>query len=170
MFNFQMCVCHSSVWYHWASSRLYCPWTVKMWCCSSFSGICTSQQIQSNVIFLIGSFITHGIVPLISIILAVYVIFILLCVCVVLRYLLPCNHVMLSQRRSIRETDMYGKSADKFLSLIPECCRLNPMHSTEQEEDGVSWARGEWKIQIPVKRFSIREWRHVCSTSSWSSP
>lgn len=69
----------------------------------------------------------------------------LLCVCVgvVLRYLLPCNHVMLSQRRSIRETDMYGKSADKFLSLIPECCRLNPMHSIEQEEDGVFWGRGE---------------------------
>lgn len=69
----------------------------------------------------------------------------LLCVCVgvVLRYLLPCNHVMLSQRRSIRETDIYGKSADKFLSLIPECCRLNPMHSTEQDEDGVVWGRGE---------------------------
>uniref|UniRef100_A0A8D3EGE6 FHF complex subunit HOOK-interacting protein 1B n=1 Tax=Scophthalmus maximus TaxID=52904 RepID=A0A8D3EGE6_SCOMX len=41
----------------------------------------------------------------------------------VLRYLLPCTHVMLSQRRAIRETDIYGKSADKFLSLIPECCR-----------------------------------------------
>lgn len=70
---------------------------------------------------------------------------ILLCICVggVLRYLLPCNHVMLSQRRSIRETDMYGKSADKFLSLIPECCRLNTMHSTEQEEDGAFWGRGE---------------------------
>ncbi|XP_077435492.1 FHF complex subunit HOOK-interacting protein 1B isoform X2 [Vanacampus margaritifer] len=41
----------------------------------------------------------------------------------VLRYLLPCSHVMLSQRRAIREADVYGKSADKFLSLIPECCR-----------------------------------------------
>lgn len=40
---------------------------------------------------------------------------------------------------------MYGKSADKFLSLIPECCRFNPMHSTEQEEDGVFWGRGELK-------------------------
>ncbi|TNN03813.1 hypothetical protein fugu_000842 [Takifugu bimaculatus] len=59
----------------------------------------------------------------------------------ILRYLLPCNHVMLSQRRSIRETDIYGKSADKFLSLIPECCRLNTMHSTEQEEDGAFWGR-----------------------------
>lgn len=38
---------------------------------------------------------------------------------------------------------MYGKSANKFLSLIPECCRLNPMHSAEQEEDGVFWGRGK---------------------------
>ncbi|KAM3607469.1 uncharacterized protein V6R79_008305 [Siganus canaliculatus] len=53
----------------------------------------------------------------------------------VLRYLLPCNHVMLSQRRAIRETDMYGKSADKFLSLIPECCRTNAAPSAEREED-----------------------------------
>nr|XP_046260091.1 FHF complex subunit HOOK interacting protein 1B isoform X2 [Scatophagus argus] len=53
----------------------------------------------------------------------------------VLRYLLPCNHVMLSQRRAIRETDMYGKSADKFLSLIPECCRLNAAPSAERDED-----------------------------------
>ncbi|XP_069010448.1 LOW QUALITY PROTEIN: FHF complex subunit HOOK-interacting protein 1B [Embiotoca jacksoni] len=50
----------------------------------------------------------------------------------VLRYLLPCTHVMLSQRRAIRETDLYGKSADKFLSLIPECCRLN---APERDED-----------------------------------
>ncbi|XP_028992134.1 FHF complex subunit HOOK interacting protein 1B [Betta splendens] len=53
----------------------------------------------------------------------------------VLRYLLPCTHVMLSQRRAIRETDIYGKSADKFLSLIPECCRMNVAPSAEREED-----------------------------------
>lgn len=144
-----------------------------MSCCSSFSGICTSQQVQSHVRFLIGSFITDGVDSLILIILSVCVIFILFfCVYVsvfVLRYLLPCNHVMLSQRRSIRETDMYGKSADKFLSLIPECCRLNPIHSTEQEEDGVFWGRGESKIKTPVSSVSLRGWRHGCSFSSWSS-
>ncbi|XP_057708645.1 FHF complex subunit HOOK-interacting protein 1B isoform X2 [Corythoichthys intestinalis] len=43
----------------------------------------------------------------------------------VLRYLLPCSHVMLSQRRAIREADTYGKCARKFLSLIPECCRAS---------------------------------------------
>lgn len=58
----------------------------------------------------------------------------------VLRYLLPCTHVMLSQRRAIRETDLYGKSADKFLSLIPECCRVNA--SAERDEDGAFWGKG----------------------------
>lgn len=45
---------------------------------------------------------------------------------------------MLSQRRAIRETDLYGRSADKFLSLIPECCRLN----AERDEDGPFWGKG----------------------------
>lgn len=59
----------------------------------------------------------------------------------VLRYLLPCTHVMLSQRRAIRETDMYGKSADKFLSLIPECCRFNAAPSTERDDDNPFWGK-----------------------------
>ncbi|XP_051259096.1 FHF complex subunit HOOK interacting protein 1B [Dicentrarchus labrax] len=59
----------------------------------------------------------------------------------VLRYLLPCTHVMLSQRRAIRDTDLYGKSADKFLSLIPECCRLNAAPSTERDEDSAFWGK-----------------------------
>ncbi|XP_062861479.1 FHF complex subunit HOOK-interacting protein 1B [Trichomycterus rosablanca] len=54
----------------------------------------------------------------------------------VLRYLMPCTHVMLSQRRAVRETDLYGKSADKFLSLIPECCRITGA-SNEREEEPV---------------------------------
>ncbi|XP_068185411.1 FHF complex subunit HOOK-interacting protein 1B [Antennarius striatus] len=59
----------------------------------------------------------------------------------VLRYLLPCTHVMLSQRRAIRETDMYGKSADKFLSLIPQCCRLSVAPSADRDEDSVFWGK-----------------------------
>ncbi|KAM9343382.1 FHF complex subunit HOOK-interacting protein 1B [Pholidichthys leucotaenia] len=59
----------------------------------------------------------------------------------VLRYLLPCTHVMPSQRRAIKETDLYGKSADKFLSLIPECCRQNVAHSGDREEDNPFWGK-----------------------------
>ncbi|MEQ2162412.1 hypothetical protein GOODEAATRI_019471, partial [Goodea atripinnis] len=56
-------------------------------------------------------------------------------------YLLPCTHVMLSQRRAIRETDMYGKSANKFLSLIPECCRLNAASSADRDDDNPFWGK-----------------------------
>ncbi|XP_029980247.1 FHF complex subunit HOOK-interacting protein 1B [Sphaeramia orbicularis] len=59
----------------------------------------------------------------------------------VLRYLMPCTHVMLSQRRAIRETDLYGKSADKFLSLIPECCRLSTGPSAERDDDTAFWGK-----------------------------
>lgn len=67
------------------------------------------------------------------------------------RYLLPCTHVMLSQRRAIRETDIYGKSADKFLSLIPECCRLNTAPSAERDEDNAFRGKGE---QRPIYGFN----------------
>ena len=38
------------------------------------------------------------------------------------RYLIPCSHVMVSQRRAVRDLDFYGRSAQKFLSLTPACC------------------------------------------------
>ncbi|CAL8370990.1 unnamed protein product [Arctogadus glacialis] len=59
----------------------------------------------------------------------------------VLRYLLPCTHVMLSQRRAVREADVYGKCADKFLSLIPECCRLGAAPPGEREDDVAFWGK-----------------------------
>ncbi|XP_061685455.1 FHF complex subunit HOOK-interacting protein 1A [Syngnathoides biaculeatus] len=40
----------------------------------------------------------------------------------ILRYLIPCNHMMLSQRRVVRERDFYSASAAKILALTPSCC------------------------------------------------
>ena len=34
----------------------------------------------------------------------------------------PCTHVMLSQRRRLRDIDPFGRAAEKFLSLSPKCC------------------------------------------------
>lgn len=65
------------------------------------------------------------------------------CVCLAPRYLLPCTHVMQSQRRAIRETDIYGKSADKFLSLIPDCCRTCTAAAADRDEDGGFRGKGE---------------------------
>lgn len=43
----------------------------------------------------------------------------------VFRHLVPCTHVMLSQRRRVRDTEPYCRSSDKFLSLSPACCNLS---------------------------------------------
>ncbi|XP_058544016.1 FHF complex subunit HOOK-interacting protein 1B isoform X5 [Neofelis nebulosa] len=58
----------------------------------------------------------------------------------VLRYLVPCNHVMLSQKPAVRDVDLYGRAADKFLSLIPRCCRHRAPSPPRPEH--ASWARG----------------------------
>ncbi|NWT05175.1 F16A2 protein, partial [Mionectes macconnelli] len=60
----------------------------------------------------------------------------------VLRYLLPCSHVMLSQKRAVRDLDIYGKTAAKFLSLIPRCCRPeSPPPPPDRDEEPPARAR-----------------------------
>nr|XP_056714743.1 FHF complex subunit HOOK-interacting protein 1B [Euleptes europaea] len=61
---------------------------------------------------------------------------------VVLRYLIPCSHVMLSQKRAVKEPDLYGKAASKFLSLIPRCCRPENLPPLEHEEEHAAWSKG----------------------------
>ncbi|XP_053564815.1 FHF complex subunit HOOK interacting protein 1B [Bombina bombina] len=65
----------------------------------------------------------------------------------VLRYLIPCNHVMLSQRRAVRDLDLYSKTADKFLSLIPHCCRKESLVS-EREEEHATWSKAHGSPSI----------------------
>ncbi|XP_046748145.1 FHIP family protein CPIJ015043-like isoform X2 [Diprion similis] len=36
--------------------------------------------------------------------------------------LTPCSHIMISQRRRLRDIDPFGRAAEKFLSLTPNCC------------------------------------------------
>ncbi|KAG8453136.1 hypothetical protein GDO86_004817 [Hymenochirus boettgeri] len=66
----------------------------------------------------------------------------------VLRYLIPCNHVMLSQRRAIKDVDLYAKSADKFLSLIPRCCRKENLCAQDREEEHATWSKGHGSPSI----------------------
>ncbi|OCT96233.1 hypothetical protein XELAEV_18013908mg [Xenopus laevis] len=66
----------------------------------------------------------------------------------VLRYLIPCNHVMLSQRRAIKELDLYSKTADKFLSLIPRCCRKESLCPQDREEEHATWSKAHGSPSI----------------------
>lgn len=65
-----------------------------------------------------------------------------------LRYLIPCNHVMLSQRRAVKDLDLYSKTADKFLSLIPQCCRKESLVSQEREEEHATWTKAQGSPSI----------------------
>ncbi|KAJ8399229.1 hypothetical protein AAFF_G00412670 [Aldrovandia affinis] len=60
----------------------------------------------------------------------------------ILRYLIPCNHMMLSQRWVVRERDCYSVSAAKLLSLTPSCCSLEPSPPPlRQQLDYILWSK-----------------------------
>ncbi|KAK9398814.1 hypothetical protein NXF25_013783 [Crotalus adamanteus] len=60
----------------------------------------------------------------------------------VLRYLIPCNHIMFSQRWSVRERDWYSVSAAKLLALTPICCSSGITLTFEkQEKDYILWKK-----------------------------
>ncbi|KAG7256319.1 hypothetical protein CRUP_034181 [Coryphaenoides rupestris] len=95
----------------------------------------------------------------------------------VLRYLLPCTHVMLSQRRAVREADVYGKCADKFLSLIPECCRLGTAPAGEREDEAALDGPPPPPPRLapppaaPRNRALCRDWppSRTCARASWAA-
>ncbi|NXL87601.1 F16A1 protein, partial [Alectura lathami] len=60
----------------------------------------------------------------------------------VLRYLIPCNHLMLSQRRAVKERDCYSVSAAKLLALTPVCCSTGITLTLEsQGKDYILWTK-----------------------------
>ncbi|XP_004420970.1 PREDICTED: protein FAM160A1 [Ceratotherium simum simum] len=60
----------------------------------------------------------------------------------VLRYLIPCNHMMLSQRWAVKERDCYSVSAAKLLALTPVCCSSGiTLTLGNQERDYIPWSK-----------------------------
>ncbi|KAL6038275.1 hypothetical protein STEG23_004192, partial [Scotinomys teguina] len=58
------------------------------------------------------------------------------------RYLIPCNHMMLSQRWAVKERDCYSMSAAKLLALIPVCCASGiTLTLGNQERDYILWSK-----------------------------
>lgn len=76
------------------------------------------------------------------------------------RYLIPCSHVMLSQKRAVKELDLYGKAAAKFLSLIPRCCCPESLPTPEQEEERAAWSKGEARGESLTNRAP--SWGGLC--------
>ncbi|NXI60258.1 F16A1 protein, partial [Chloroceryle aenea] len=60
----------------------------------------------------------------------------------VLRYLIPCNHMMLSQRWAVKERDCYSVSAARLLALTPGCCSTGITLTLEnQGKDYILWTK-----------------------------
>ncbi|XP_057582578.1 FHF complex subunit HOOK-interacting protein 1A isoform X2 [Hippopotamus amphibius kiboko] len=60
----------------------------------------------------------------------------------ILRYLIPCNHMMLSQRWAVKERDCYSVSAAKLLALTPVCCSSGiTLTLGNQERDYILWSK-----------------------------
>ncbi|XP_076003903.1 FHF complex subunit HOOK-interacting protein 1A [Genypterus blacodes] len=60
----------------------------------------------------------------------------------ILRYLIPCNHMMLSQRRVVRERDCYSVSAAKILALTPSCCPPENSPPPLRQLDSILFSKG----------------------------
>ncbi|XP_056627545.1 FHF complex subunit HOOK-interacting protein 1A [Triplophysa dalaica] len=60
----------------------------------------------------------------------------------IFKYLISCNHMMLSQRRVLRERDCYSVSAAKFLSLTPSCCSPEIVPPPLRHLDSILWSKG----------------------------
>ncbi|XP_034544617.1 protein FAM160A1 [Notolabrus celidotus] len=60
----------------------------------------------------------------------------------VLRYLIPCNHIMLSQRRVVRERDCYSVSAAKILALTPSCCSPDQSPPPLRQLESILFSKG----------------------------
>ncbi|XP_004588178.2 FHF complex subunit HOOK-interacting protein 1A [Ochotona princeps] len=78
----------------------------------------------------------------------------------ILRYLIPCHHMMLSQRRAVKERDCYSVSAAKLLALTPVCCSSGiTLTLGNQERDYILWSKCAQDApgsaeQQPPKEFS----------------
>ncbi|XP_068961631.1 FHF complex subunit HOOK-interacting protein 1A isoform X2 [Petaurus breviceps papuanus] len=60
----------------------------------------------------------------------------------ILRYLIPCNHMMTSQRWAVKERDCYSVSAAKLLALTPVCCSSGiTLTLGNQERDYILWSK-----------------------------
>ncbi|XP_060080031.1 FHF complex subunit HOOK-interacting protein 1B-like [Ylistrum balloti] len=72
----------------------------------------------------------------------------------ILRYLIPCTHVMVSQRRAVKDVDLYGKSAEKFLSLRPNCCVPDLSESPKGSNSSPTADRAASSIETPKTTLS----------------
>ncbi|XP_042153757.1 FHF complex subunit HOOK interacting protein 1A-like, partial [Oncorhynchus tshawytscha] len=78
----------------------------------------------------------------------------------ILRYLIPCTHLCVRERRSLKDRDAYSSSAVKFLFLTPSWCplRLGAVHTHTQH---IHWAMGN---DVPMSEGDSVGYSRICRT------
>ncbi|CAM4917867.1 unnamed protein product, partial [Rotaria socialis] len=95
-------------------------------------------------------------------------------------YLIPCRHVMCSQRRHITDVEIYGKNAERFLSLRPSFSSKNSNQNSQSKQVHANFHQnGEssndsdryefsFSAYLEDAHFSIVRCRVACRC--WTSP
>ncbi|XP_043196541.1 FHF complex subunit HOOK interacting protein 1B-like [Amphibalanus amphitrite] len=79
----------------------------------------------------------------------------------VLRHLLPCSHLMASQRSRVTETDLYGAGARRLLSLIPACCQ--PAAAADPRAAAAAWLQcvREARLALTACKLATSRWTYA---------
>lgn len=78
----------------------------------------------------------------------------------VFKYLVPCTHIMLSQRSRIKQVDSYCKSADIFLSLIPDVFKHRNVNSQTLYSEYRSYLNCA-RIKIAECAIETKHWTYL---------
>jgi len=85
----------------------------------------------------------------------------------IFKYLISCSHVMLSQRKRIKDIDVYCNSAEKFLSLSPSCF-TNPKErrrksSGSSSQSGTSSGRRQDSLHGNFSAYLVAARKNITS-------
>lgn len=143
--SYRLCFCSSLALYRWPCSALSLACIVRMSCSSWFSSECICADCSVYVLICCISDKIIGILNRVSQsrcwCSAIYSCNTMCGLSFSDRYLIPCNHMMLSQRRVLRERDCYSVSAAKFLALTPSCCSPEVVPPPLRQLDSILWSK-----------------------------
>ncbi|KAM9408029.1 LOW QUALITY PROTEIN: FHF complex subunit HOOK-interacting protein 1A-like [Salvelinus alpinus] len=78
----------------------------------------------------------------------------------ILRYLIPCTHLCVRERRSLKDRDTYSSSAVNFLFLTPSWCPLRP-GAVNTHTQHIHWAMG---TDVPMSEGDSVGYSRICRT------
>uniref|UniRef100_A0A8C7MU82 FHF complex subunit HOOK interacting protein 1A n=1 Tax=Oncorhynchus kisutch TaxID=8019 RepID=A0A8C7MU82_ONCKI len=83
----------------------------------------------------------------------------------ILRYLIPCTHLCVRERRSLKDRDAYSSSAVKFLFLTPSWCPLRLGSTTQSSTQSTTQSSTQSTTQnVPMSEGDSVGYSRICRT------